>query len=94
VTLQPFCVDEYFVKKTLSATPKPLYRWKAENLSFLYDISLRCQTGEFVNNNVEKVGHFSQSKPWPKLLLYLMKRYGIIDNQGFFVIAIPGTITV
>ena len=32
---QRFCADAYFNKKTLSATPRPLYRWKAETLSFL-----------------------------------------------------------
>ncbi len=31
---QPYCTDAYFVKKTLSATPRPLYHWKAESLSF------------------------------------------------------------
>jgi hypothetical protein len=28
--------DALLVMKTLSPTPRPLYRWKAENLSFLY----------------------------------------------------------
>ncbi len=28
--------DALLVMKTLSATPRPLYRWKAEDLSFLY----------------------------------------------------------
>jgi hypothetical protein len=28
-------VDALLVMKTLSATPRPLYCWKAENLSFL-----------------------------------------------------------
>ncbi len=32
---QPFCTDAYFDKKTLSTTPRPLYRWKAEIISFL-----------------------------------------------------------
>ena len=29
-------LDEYFVKKTLSATPRPWYPWKAETVSFLH----------------------------------------------------------
>jgi hypothetical protein len=29
-------VDALLVMKTLSAPPRPLYRWKAEDLSFLY----------------------------------------------------------
>ena len=29
-------VDRKFVKKTLSATPRPWYHWKAEDLSFLH----------------------------------------------------------
>jgi hypothetical protein len=33
---QPFCADAYLVKKTLFATPRPLYHWKAETLSFLH----------------------------------------------------------
>jgi hypothetical protein len=33
---QPFCTDAYFDKKTLSAPPQPLYRWKAEIFSFLH----------------------------------------------------------
>ncbi len=28
--------DAMLVMKTLSATPRPLHRWKAEDLSFLY----------------------------------------------------------
>ncbi len=31
---QPYCADTYLVKKTLSATPRPLYHWKVESLSF------------------------------------------------------------
>jgi hypothetical protein len=29
-------VDALLVKKTLSVTPRPLYHWKVEDLSFLY----------------------------------------------------------
>ncbi len=29
-------VDALLVVKTLPVTPRPLYRWKAEDLSFLY----------------------------------------------------------
>ena len=29
-------VDAFLVVKTLSGTPRPLYHWKAEDLSFLY----------------------------------------------------------
>jgi hypothetical protein len=28
--------DALLVMKTLSTTPRPLYRWKAKDLSFLY----------------------------------------------------------
>ena len=33
---QRFCANEYFTMKTLSATPRPYNRWKAESLSFLH----------------------------------------------------------
>jgi hypothetical protein len=34
--LNHFCADAYFVKNTPSATPRPLYCWKAEELSFFH----------------------------------------------------------
>ena len=33
---QPFCAEQYFTMKTLTATPRPYDRWKAETLSFLH----------------------------------------------------------
>jgi hypothetical protein len=34
--------DTYFNKKTLSATPRPLNHWKAEDLSFLHVLLVLC----------------------------------------------------
>ena len=33
---QPFRADAFLLWKTLSTTPRPLYRWKAETVSFLH----------------------------------------------------------
>jgi hypothetical protein len=33
---QSFCANAFFVKNTLSVTPRPLYHWKAKDLSFLH----------------------------------------------------------
>jgi hypothetical protein len=41
VTIEGLRKDAYFVKKTLSPTPRPIYRWKAETLSFLYVLLVR-----------------------------------------------------
>ncbi len=49
--------DAFLVMKTLSLTPRPLYHWKAEDLSFLHVLSstLGCQTGQFLSYTVQKV---------------------------------------
>jgi hypothetical protein len=36
VTIEGLRKDAYFAKKTLSPTPRPIYHWQAETLSFLY----------------------------------------------------------
>jgi hypothetical protein len=35
VTIEGLRKDAYFVKMILSPTPRPIYHWKAETLSFL-----------------------------------------------------------
>ncbi len=36
MTFEGLRADAFLVIKTLSTTPKPLYCWKAEDLSFFY----------------------------------------------------------
>ncbi len=63
MTVLPLRVDDYFIKKNLSAFPRPYNHWKAETLCSLHVFLIfGCQIGEFFNYNVPKVGHFSQAK--------------------------------
>ena len=56
MTFEGLRVDAFLVMKTLSATPKPLYCWKAEDLSFFScAICLGCQSSQFLSYNVQKV---------------------------------------
>jgi hypothetical protein len=53
---QPYCADAYFIKKTLSAIPRPLYCWKAESHSFL--TVLRFGGGQYWHFIKQKVSKF------------------------------------
>jgi hypothetical protein len=55
------CADAILVMKTLSATPRTLYHWKAEDLSFLRVISLGGKNSQFLSYNAQKVDIFLEA---------------------------------
>ena len=53
-TSQPLGENAYFVMKTLSQTPpKPLYRWKAEDLNFFVSLVLGVNVTSLLNKKLQ-----------------------------------------